>query len=236
MSGGSNSDTGGTGWSALMRAPNAPRALVVGGGMAMHAINVFIVITILPSVVRDIGGLPYFAWSTTLYVIASVLAGGFCARILPRIGARNHYRAALALFAVGSVICALAPSMPVLLAGRLVQGLGAGTVSALSYTMVRALFPASLWPAAISVISASWGVATTLGPAFGGLFASDGMWRWAFWTVAGVAPCLWLLVEASLPRDLPRAPAPTRPMAYLNLGVLCLSVLGVSIGSVGAEA
>ena len=54
----------GTGWGELLRGSHAPRALVVGGGMAMHAINVFIVITILPSVVRDIGGLSHFAWNT----------------------------------------------------------------------------------------------------------------------------------------------------------------------------
>ncbi len=219
------------GWGDLLRGSNGPRALVVGGGMAMHAINVFIVITILPSVVRDIGGISYFAWNTTLYVIASVLAGGFCARILPRIGARAHYRGALALFAVGSAICALAPSMPVLLAGRLVQGLGAGSVSALSYTMVRALFPERLWPTAISVISASWGIATCFGPALGGLFAEGSNWRWAFWSVAAVVPLLWLLVERSLPRDLARPPLPARPMAYLNLALLCLSVLAVSLGS-----
>lgn len=223
-----------TGILAVFRPEHRLRALVIGGGILIHAINVFIVITILPSVVRDIGGLPYFAWNTTLYVLASVLAGGVCARILPRVGARVHYRAALVVFALGSAICALAPSMPVLLAGRLMQGLGAGSVSALSYTMVRTLFPAPMWPTAISVISASWGVATTLGPAFGGMFAGAGMWRWAFWLVAAVAPCLWLLVEAALPRDLARAPSPTRRMAYLNLAVLCLSVLGVSIGSAGS--
>ena len=219
------------GWSALLRRPYASRALVVAGGMAMHAINVFIVITILPTVVRDIGGLEFFAWNTTLYVVASVLAGGLCARIVPHIGARYHYRAALGLFALGSTICALAPSMPVLLAGRLVQGLGAGSVSALSYTMVRTLFPERMWPTAISVISASWGIATCGGPALGGLFAAAGAWRGAFWAVAAVAPCLWLLVEAALPRDLPRPKRPAARLAIGNLALLCGSVLAVSMGS-----
>ena len=221
------------GFSAVFRPQYRARALVVAGGIVIHAINVFIVITVLPSIVQEIGGLPYFAWNTTLYVLASVLAGGFAARILPAIGARAHYRGALALFALGSAICALAPSMPVLLIGRLIQGLGAGSLSALSWTMVRALFPEPLWPTAISVISASWGIATTLGPAFGGLFAGPGVWRWAFWTVAAIAPVLWVLVETALPRDLAPAPRPTRPMAHLNLALLCLSVLGVSFGSAG---
>ena len=223
------------GWGELLRGGNGPRAFVVGGGMAMHAINVFITITILPSVVREIGGLEYFAWNTTLYVLASVLAGGFCGRILPRIGARNHYRLALGLFAAGAVMCALAPSMAVLLVGRLVQGLGAGTLSALSYTMVRALFPERLWPTAISVISASWGIATCGGPALGGLLVEYGSWRMAFWSVAAVAPVLWLVVERSLPRDLARPPRAAAPMAYANLAILCASVLAISVGSADAS-
>ncbi len=100
------------GFPAVFRPQYRARALVVAGGIVIHAINVFIVITVLPSIVQEIGGLPCFAWNTTLHVLASVLAGGFTARILPAIGARAHYRAALALFALGSAICALAPSMP----------------------------------------------------------------------------------------------------------------------------
>ncbi len=53
-------------WSELVRGGNAARVGVVGGGMAMHALNTFIVTTILPSIVRDIGGLEYLAWNTTL--------------------------------------------------------------------------------------------------------------------------------------------------------------------------
>nr|MDA8247607.1 MFS transporter [Rhodospirillales bacterium] len=124
-------------FSELLRGGNAGRSAVVGGGMILHALNTFIVATILPSIVRDIGGLRYFAWSTVLYLIASLFGGAFCARLVQRLGVRRAYRLALGGFALGSVACALAPAMPVLLAGRFVQGLGAGTLSALSFTLVR---------------------------------------------------------------------------------------------------
>ncbi len=76
---------------------------------------------------REIGGLRFFAWSTTLYVLASLLGGALCARLLARAGARGSYRVALPVFALGTLVCALAPSMPVLLVGRLIQGFDAGT-------------------------------------------------------------------------------------------------------------
>jgi MFS family permease len=221
-------------WTELVRGGNGGRSAVVGGGMILHALNTFIVATILPSVVRDIGGLRYFAWSTVLYVVASLLGGALCARMVQRLGARGAYRLALGGFALGSVACALAPAMPVLLAGRFVQGLGAGTLSALSFTMVRTLFPARLWPRALSVVSMAWGVATLLGPAVGGVFAQFGAWRLAFWSVAAAVPLLLALVEFSLPRRLARPPAPAAPLPLGNLLLLSGSVLAVSAGSMSS--
>jgi MFS family permease len=224
-------------WRDLMRQGYAGPSTVVGGGMVLHALNTFLVTTILPSVVRDIGGLRYFAWSTVLYVVASLLGGAGCARLLQRLGARGAYRAALGGFALGSLACALAPSMPVLLAGRFVQGLGAGTLSALSFTMVRTLFPAPLWPQAFNVVSVTWGVATLLGPTLGGVFAQHGVWRLAFWSVAAAAPLLLLLVETSLPKRLARTPPGMRiELPWLTLGILAGSVLAVSASSMAHAA
>ncbi|MDE2574320.1 MAG: MFS transporter [Rhodospirillales bacterium] len=219
------------GWGELLRGGNAQRSAVVGGGMVIHAISTFIVTTILPTVVHDIGGLRFFAWSTTLYVVASLLGGAGCARLMARVGARGSYRAALGIFALGAAVCALAPNMPALLIGRFIQGLGAGTLSALSFTMVRTLFAETLWARAISVVSAAWGVATLAGPAVGGVFAQYHAWRLAFWMVFAAAPLLLALVERALPRDLARPPAPRGRMAWLNLGVLAASALCVSAGS-----
>ena len=228
--------TGAAGWSEMLRGANLPRAVMLVAGAFMFAVNTFIVVTILPSVVRDIGGLRFFAWNTTLYVVASLVGGALLPRLLRRIGARRSYRVALAIFAVGSVGCALAPAMAVLLVGRVGQGLGAGMLSALSYSMVRVLFPERLWSRGIGLISAMWGIATLGGPAIGGAFAQAGAWRAAFWTVAAMAPCLLLLVEATLPRDLPRSAAQRSPLALLNLAVLAASVLAVSAGSMSPAA
>jgi MFS family permease len=224
------------GWLELMRGGNAARSAVVGGGMIIHAISTFIVVTILPSVVRDIGGLRFFAWSTTLYVLASLLGGALCARLLARIGARGSYRLALPIFALGTLLCALAPSMPLLLLGRLIQGFGAGTLSALSFSMVRTLFSETLWSRALSLTSAAWGIATLGGPAIGGVFAQYNAWRAAFWSVFALIPFLLLLVERSLPRDLPRPAAPRTPLALLSLCVLAGSVLAISVTSTSAQA
>lgn len=224
-----------TGWSALLRGIYLPRSLVIGGGMLMHALNTFIVVTVMPSVVREIGGLAFYSWATTLYIVASLISGATCARLLPRLGPRAHYGLAIGLFSLGGLVAGAAPSMPVLLLGRLIQGAGAGTLSALSFTMVRLLFPEPLWPRAIALISGSWGIATMAGPAVGGIFAEYGAWRAAFWSMAVAAPCMYALVLFCLPRLFQRPPAPATRLAWFNLLLLAASVLAVSVGAAAAE-
>ncbi len=223
------------GWGELLRGRNLASSAVVGGGMMMHAVNVFIVTTVLPSIVRDIGGLRYFAWSTTLYVVASLLGGANCASLMRRIGYRNGYRLALVTFSVGALICAFAPAMGVLLAGRFVQGLGAGTLSALSFSMVRILFPQNLWTRAFTVVSVAWGIATLGGPAVGGIFAENDAWRAAFWSLAVLAFAMWLLVERSLPRDMAKPAGAALPVAMLSLAILAGSALCISAGSMATD-
>src|SRR5829696_6229161 len=187
-----------SGWSALLSGKNAVYSLPLAGGVALHAINVFIATTILPSVVRDIGGLELYAWSTTLFVLASILGSALSAKLLQGTGPRGAYGAAALVFAAGTLICSLAPTMPVMLVGRFVQGFGGGFLYALAYSVIRLVFPEPLWPRAIGLISAMWGVATLAGPAIGGSFAEIGAWRAAFWSLLPFVALFALLAFAAL--------------------------------------
>ena len=151
-------------WSDLFAGRNAVYSLALGGSVALHAVNIYVAVTIMPSAVEDIGGLDYYAWSTTLFVLASILGAALSARLLNRAGARNAYAIAAAIFATGTLVCALAPTMPVLLAGRFVQGFGGGFLYALAYGVMRLVFPQRLWSRVIGLISAMWGFATLVGP------------------------------------------------------------------------
>jgi len=219
------------GWAALLSGANGVRSLALAGGVVLHAINVYIATTILPSVVKDIGGIDYYAWNTTLFVAASILGSALSARLLIGMGPRGAYIVAALVFAGGTLICALAPSMPVMLAGRLVQGLGGGFLFALSYAMIRLVFDEALWPRAMALVSGMWGVATLIGPAIGGIFAELGIWRAAFWSLIPVAALFALLAAAVLPkRDTDGSECTPLPLAQLIL--LTAAVLAVSAGSV----
>ncbi|KOQ56133.1 MFS transporter, partial [Achromobacter xylosoxidans] len=115
-------------WADLLRGRNALRSIALAGGVALHAINIYVVTTILPTIIREIGGLTYYAWNTTLFVAASIVGSALSAKLIDRLGPRLAYLLALAVFSAGAIACALAPSMPALLLGRTVQGLGGGVL------------------------------------------------------------------------------------------------------------
>jgi MFS family permease len=213
---------------------NAVYSITLAGGVTLHALNLYIAATVLPSVVRDIGGLDYYAWSTTLFVIASIVGSAATPSLLGASGPRGAYLVAAITFAAGSLVCAFAPNMAMLLVGRTIQGLGGGLFYALAYAVMRLVFPESLWARALALITAVWGAATLVGPAIGGIFADADDWRAAFWSLAPVALLFAVVAGLVLPAHAESAQAkPGTP--FLQLALLIGSVLALSVGSVSAN-
>lgn len=233
-----NSDTAqapGASWADLLHGANALRSIALAGGVALHAINVYIVTTILPSIIKDIGGLEYYAWNTTLFVVTSIVGSALSARLIQALGPKAAYLLAVAVFSAGSVVCALAPSMPWMLAGRSIQGLGGGVLFALSYALIRIVFDSALWSRAMALVSGMWGVATLCGPAIGGIFAQTGHWRLAFWTLLPVGALLALIVAAKVGGKSTVSDARPSPVPLATLGLLVASVLAITLASLSKD-
>ena len=219
-------------WGMLLKGKNSLKSLALAGGVALHAINVYITITTLPSIVRDIGGLNLYAWNTTIFILASILSSALTSRLLNAFAPRNSYLLATLCFLLGSIICATAPSMPILLLGRFVQGAGGGMLLALAYSLVRVMFPQPLWSRAMALMSSMWGISTLLGPALGGIFAEYNVWRGAFWSILLVGiPYIVLLFTILPTKNAADIGVAKSPLPYQQLTLLILAVLSISIGS-----
>ncbi len=219
------------GWGDLLGRDYLGAATVLAGGVAIYATNEFITMSLLPSAVGDIGGARLYAWVTTVYLVASVVAAAAVGSVLVRFGPRRSYMGALMSFGAGSVICALAPTMPLLLAGRLVQGLAGGLLAGLGYAVISAVLPERLWTRASALVSAMWGVGTLVGPAAGGLLAQFGWWRAGFAVLAVLATAMALLVPMALPDrggDPTGVRIPVWSLLLLGTGALVVSVAGLS--------
>ncbi len=222
-------------WGDLLSGKNLASSVALSGGVALHAINIYIATTVLPSVVKEIGGLNLYAWNTTLFVAASILGSALTAKLLAAAGSRGAYAIAALFFIAGSLACAAAPNMPAMLVGRTLQGLGGGFLFALCYAMIYAVFDARLWPRAMALISGMWGVATLLGPAIGGIFAQMDAWRAAFGTLVPVTLLYAALVWSALPVRSREDVATAGKLPVTQLLLLTMAVLAVSAGSTSPD-
>ncbi|MCA4726936.1 MFS transporter [Mycolicibacterium fortuitum] len=218
-------------WRQLLGARYLGASTVLAGGVLLYATNEFLTISLLPSAVSDIGGQRFYAWVTTVYLVASVVAATTVHSLLIRLGPRLAYLLGLSVFAAGSSVCALAPSMEALLAGRTVQGSAGGLLAGLGYAVINTALPNALWTKASALVSAMWGVGTVIGPAAGGLFAQFGHWRWAFGILVVLAAAMAVLVPVALPaRGVTPAATPGVPvwsLAILGAAAMSVSVAGI---------
>jgi len=191
--------------------------------------SLFMVATALPSVIADIGGLALYAWATIAYVVASIVGSAATSAVARRWGLRSGLVMSGSVYAIGSAICAAAPAMEVIVAGRAVQGLGGGMLVGVVHAMIREVFPAHLWPRMLATVSVAWGVAALTGPFVGGVLAARGLWRAAFWGMIPVTAVTGALAWRLLPPRRPAASRATVPVGRLALicaAVVCLAFIG----------
>lgn len=208
---------------------------VVVVGIFAPAVNTFITATVLPTVVREIGGLALYAWATTAYAVASIVGSAASSILMRRLGTRVALIVAALILVAGTAACAAAPSMAVVVAGRAVQGIGGGLTFGVIHGMVRELFPEPMWPSRLALISVVWGVAAIGGPFIGGVLAQLGLWRGAFWGMVPVIVAPAVVSWRLLPRRARRGPPARVPLGRLLLicaAVLCLA----SVANAGTVA
>ncbi|HEY2501248.1 MAG TPA: MFS transporter [Mycobacterium sp.] len=221
-------------WRQLLGARYLGTSVVLAGGVALYATNEFLTISLLPNTVAEIGGSRLYAWVLTLYLVGSVVAATMVNPMLLRVGPRTSYLMGLAVFAVASLACGVAPNMETLIAGRALQGVAGGLLAGLGYAVINAALPRALWTRASALVSAMWGVATVVGPATGGLFAQFGLWRWAFVAMAIVTALMAMLVPVALTggRVNPSAAAPVMKVPVWSLVLIGAAALAISVAQI----
>jgi MFS family permease len=225
-------------WRELLGPKNLGASTVLAGGVALYATNEFLTISLMPSAVADIGGHRFYAWVTTVYLVGSVVAATTVHSLLMRLGPRWSYSLGLSVFGAGSLACAAAPTMEILLVGRTVQGVAGGLLAGLGYAVINTALPRSLWTKASALVSAMWGVGTLVGPAAGGLFAQFGSWRWAFGVLVILTAAMAVLVPIALParRDTGRVDDVPISIPVWSLLLLGAAALAVSVAGLPHDA
>lgn len=219
-------------WGEFLGSPYTASLALVCLAVWLHAADSLIVATMLPSIVAEIGGAALVGWSVSLYEIGSILAGAASALLTMRLGLRAPMSMAAVLFGVGCVLSAVSPTMPLLLAGRALQGLGGGGLVAMSFVAVGLIFPRRYVARAMAAVSALWGVSAFAGPLVGGFFVEYATWRWgfAFFACQAFALALWIVFRRDT--GTTRSTAGSHAFPVGRLALLCLAVVLVAFGGV----
>jgi MFS family permease len=138
------------------------------------------VVTVMPLVAQDLGGLHLYGWVFSAFMLGSVVGIVAAGREADRRGPAIPFVAGLVLFGAGLAVAGLAPSMDVLVAGRVLQGLGAGAVPSVAYAAIGRSFPGPLQARMMAVLSTAWVVPGLAGPAVAAEVAHVFGWRWVF--------------------------------------------------------
>ena len=208
--------------------------------------------TIMPVISRDLHGETLYSLSFAAPLAAGVPGMVLAGNWTDRAGGRVVAWVSAMLFAIGTAIVMLAPTMPVFLAGRLVEGFGAGAIDVVLYVLVARVFPEDLHGPVFAGFAAAWVVPALVGPAIAGYVTELASWHWVFAGALAIAVVAFALLVPTLRHLRPPAPELRPPWQRARIGwsvaaavaVLLLNVapdlpvvfrvLAVVVGIVGA--
>jgi MFS family permease len=219
-------------WADLLAEGRLPRFALTMLGVWLNAADSLVTATILPNVGADLGGYAYFSWTTAGFFVGAILAGASAGRLSEMFGLRTATALAGGVMAVGCVMSAAAPDVGVFLAGRLVQGLGSGWISGFAMVAIAFLFPERHLARVFAAVTFVWGVATVLGPLFGGIVVEYGDWRDVFWLFALQTAIFSAAAPALLNGEARGSGGPGIP--WTQLGVLGLGVAAIAVADLAS--
>ena len=221
--------------------PGSLRLLTVGLvlGVTLVAFETTAVITALPTITDELGGDTLYGVALAAYTLANMLSLVAAGRLADRRGPTPIFLAAVTVFSFGLVVAAIAPSMPVVVLGRTLQGAGAGGFSPIAYQLVKRGYPERRQPQMYVWLSAGWVLPSLVGPAFGGLVTDHLGWRWVFAGIVPIALAVGAVSSSQMRRFGPSAPtddpavlaADRRRMLTAGLGASGVAIVVVGLRS-----
>jgi len=216
-------------WREILNREYLPRLVTLSLALWLHAANSMLTATTMPSAVEEIGGLNLISWTFALYLAGSITAGASMSLLVMKMGLRKTMIRAALVFSGGCAVVALAPTMPVLLVGRVLQGIGGGGLIALVYLSQDRFFPNRFVPKTVALLSMVWMMSSFSGPVIGGAFATMGEWRLAYWAFAAQGLLLIPAVHFLLRRSVPEIKIAAERIPIVRLLFLSGSILLVSM-------
>ncbi len=174
------------------------RSLTIGLilGITLFAFENLAIITVAPNIAESLNGIKLYGWIFTGFLLASLFSTVLGGEWADKYGANRPLTIGLILFGIGLLLSGFAPTMELLILGRVVQGLGGGAIITALYAALNLAYTDALRPRMIALMSSAWVVPALLGPALAGFLAEVLSWRILFY---GIVPLLLVVAVLTLP-------------------------------------
>jgi EmrB/QacA subfamily drug resistance transporter len=210
------------------------RSIIIGIMLAMFlaALDQTIVATAMPTIGRELNDVAHLPWVITAYLLASTAVTPLYGKLADIHGRRVTLLSGIVVFIIGSVACAIAPSLWLLVVARFVQGLGGGGLIALAQTIIADMVPPRERGKYQVYIASVFFVSSVLGPVLGGIIAEALHWSVIFWINLPLGLAAYWMTSSALKR-LPRHERPHKLDmlgAFLMTGATMTLLLALSWG------
>ena len=152
------------------------------------AFEALAVATILPKIVTDLGGLSFYGWSFSAYMLATLVGLILAGDEADYRGPALPFIIGVVAFVSGLLLAVIAPSMIVFVLSRAVQGFGAGILVSVIYACVGQGYPEQLKPRMVAMLASAWVIPGLIGPALAGIISDFFGWRWVFLGLVFILP------------------------------------------------
>src|SRR4051794_39237105 len=207
--------------------------IVTVSGTFLVALDLSIVNVAFPSISRSFpeASTATLSWVLSAYsvVFGALLLGA--GRIADRSGRRRAFLAGLAVFGAGSALCGLAPTAGLLIAGRVVQAVGAALIMPAALALLLVASPPEARPRAVAAWGGISALAVALGPSLGSVLISAGGWRWAFVVNLPVVVAAIVATRRLIPESIVGGPAPD----LLGIVGVSATVAALALGITSGE-
>ncbi|WP_142996806.1 MFS transporter [Alteribacter keqinensis] len=166
-------------------------------GTAANMMMQTVIATILPSITEELGGLHLYGWVFSSFLIISTVTIPFFSKMADIYGHKQLFSIGLMVFTAGTLFCGMAESIETLIAGRVIQGVGAGAVAPAAIALISTLFTRSNRGKALALYGITQMTANIAGPLVGGGVARLYSWEWAFYIIVPVCLLSLLLIYLS---------------------------------------
>lgn len=193
----------------------------------MTAIEGTIVSTAMPTIVGSLHGVHLMNWIFSIYLLTNAMATPIYGKLADRIGRKPVFILGLIIFVLGSLLSGLSQSMEMLILFRAIQGIGAGAIMPVTFTIIADIYPLEKRAKVLGFNGSAWGIASVVAPLLGGFIVDQLSWHWIFIINVPIGLITLLLVVFFLHEDVTTV---REPMDYLGTLWLLLALLSMMYG------